>query len=344
MIAKTDIMNLDPGQLSQWLADRGIASYRSGQICRWIYQRQVDSFAEMTDIGKHLREQLDTAFSVGRLQQIRVEQSRDGSRKYLFGLGDGSRIESVLIPERGHSTLCISSQAGCGFGCRFCMTGKGGLVRNLSRGEIIAQVRDVRREFEDPRQLSNIVLMGMGEPLANFDNVVSAIDTLVDAAAGFGFAGRRITLSTAGVVPKLEALGQRVPVNLAVSLNATEDQTRDWLMPINKTYPISALLDACRQYRLQPHRRITIEYILIKGVNDSEADALRLVKLLRPLKAKINLSPFNPFPGSQMQRPSEAEIERFLQILVDHHYTAIIRRSKGQDISAACGQLHGASI
>jgi len=336
-------MDLAPGQLSRWLADRGVASYRSGQISRWLYQRQADSFAAMTDLGKQLRGQLEAAFSINRLQQIRVEQSRDGSRKYLFGLGDGNRIESVLIPERGHWTLCISSQAGCALGCRFCMTGMGGLVRNLTRGEIIAQVRDIRREIEDPGLLTNIVLMGMGEPLANFDNVVSAIDTLLDAAAGFGFASRRVTLSTAGLAARLAALGSRVPVNLAVSLNATENRTRDWLMPINKTYPIEHLLDACRQYRLQPHRRITIEYILIDGVNDSKADALRLVRLLRPLKVKINLIPLNPLPDSQLRRPSEAAVERFLQILIDHHYTAIIRRSKGQDISAACGQLHGAS-
>ena len=234
MITKTDIMDIDPGQLSRWLAERGIASYRGGQICRWVYQRQADSFAAMTDLGKQLRAELDAAFSIGRLQRIRVEQSRDGSRKYLFGLDDGSRIESVLIPERGHWTLCISSQAGCALGCRFCMTGKGGLVRNLTRAEIIAQVRDIRRELEDPGRLTNIVFMGMGEPLANFENVVSAIDTLIDAAAGFGFAGRRITLSTAGLAARLAALGQRLPVNLAVSLNATEDRTRDWLMPINK--------------------------------------------------------------------------------------------------------------
>ncbi len=343
MIAKTDIMDFDPGQLSRWLTDRGVASYRNAQIRRWVYQRQVDSFAAMTDLGKPLREELAKTFTIGRLQQIRVEQSRDGSQKYLFGLTDGSRIESVLIPERGHATLCISSQVGCALGCRFCMTGRKGLVRNLTRAEIIAQVRDVRRELNDPGHLTNIVLMGMGEPLANFDNVVSAIDTLVDAAAGFGFAGRRITLSTAGLAPRLESLGDRVPVNLAVSLNATQNRTRDWLMPINKTYPIEQLLDACRRYRLQPHRRITIEYILIKGVNDSEADALRLVRLLRPLKSKINLIPLNPLPDSQMQRPSEAAIERFMQILIDHHYTAIIRRSKGQDIAAACGQLHAAS-
>ena len=342
MIGKTDIMDLSPEQLRQWLTDRKIASYRSGQISRWIYQRQVDSFAAMTDIGKPLRERLESRFTIGRLRQIRVEQSRDGSRKYLFGLGDGNRIESVLIPERGHATLCISSQVGCALGCRFCMTGKGGLVRNLTRGEIVAQVRDIRRGLDDPGRLTNIVLMGMGEPLANFDQVVSALDTLLDSSEGFGFAARRITLSTAGLASKLEELGRRVPVNLAVSLNASENRTRDWLMPINRTYPIEQLLDACRRYRLRPHRRITFEYILIKDVNDSEADARRLVRLLRPLKSKINLIPFNPHPGSQMQRPTEAVVERFLQILIDHHYTAIIRRSKGEDISAACGQLHGA--
>ena len=342
MIGKTDIMDLSPEQLRQWLTDRKIASYRSGQISRWIYQRQVDSFTAMTDIGKPLRERLESRFTIGRLRQIRVEQSRDGSRKYLFGLRDGNRIESVLIPERGHATLCISSQVGCALGCRFCMTGKGGLVRNLTRGEIVAQVRDIRRGLDDPGRLTNIVLMGMGEPLANFDQVVSALDTLLDSSEGFGFAARRITLSTAGLASRLEELGRRVPVNLAVSLNASENRTRDWLMPINQTYPIEQLLDACRRYRLRPHRRITFEYILIKDVNDSEADARRLVRLLRPLKSKINLIPFNPHPGSQMQRPTEAVVERFLQILIDHHYTAIIRRSKGEDISAACGQLHGA--
>ncbi len=342
MIARTDIMDLSPDRLSRWLTDRGVASYRSGQIRRWIFQRQADSFAAMTDIGKQLRGQLEAAFTIGRLQQIREERSRDGSRKILFGLSDGNRIESVLIPERGHRTLCISSQAGCALGCRFCATGKGGLVRNLTCGEIIAQVRDVRRGLDDPGSLTNIVLMGMGEPLANFDNVACALDTLLDSAEGFGFASRRITLSTAGLVPQLEALGSRLPVNLAVSLNATENRTRDWLMPINKTHPIEKLLDACRRYRLRPHRRITFEYILIDKVNDSEDDALRLVRLLRPVKSKINLIPFNPHPGSQMQRPPEAVIERFLQILTDQHCTAIIRRSKGQDISAACGQLHGA--
>jgi 23S rRNA (adenine2503-C2)-methyltransferase len=336
-------MDFAAHQLSRWLAERGIAAYRSSQIRRWIYQRQADSFAAMTDIGKPLREQLDAAFTIGRLQQIRVEQSRDGSRKFLFGLGDGNRIESVLIPERGHWTLCISSQAGCALGCRFCATGSRGLLRNLTQGEIIAQVRDIRQRLDDPGCLTNIVLMGMGEPLANFDNVVGALDVLLDSSEGFGFAGRRITLSTAGVVPQLDALGSRVPVNLAVSLNATENRTRDWLMPINKTYPIESLLEACRRYRLRPHRRITFEYILIRGVNDSEADALRLVRLLRPVKAKINLIPFNPHPGSQLQRPTEAVIEGFLQVLIDHHYTAIIRRSKGQDISAACGQLYGAA-
>ncbi len=339
MIAKPDIKDLTIGQLRDWLARQDIASYRAGQISRWLYNRQVDRFDQMTDLSKTVREKLAAFFSIDRLQRIQVDTSVDGSRKYLFGLKDDQQIESVLIPERNHFTLCISSQVGCALGCRFCMTGKGGLIRNLSQGEILAQVRDVQRDLDEPARLTNIVLMGMGEPLANYANVTEALRTLIDNVDGFAFAGRRITLSTAGLVPQLLQLGKESAVNVAISLNAADNRTRDYLMPINRTYPIEKLLQACRRYPLKPHRRITIEYILIKGVNDTVEDARRLAALLSPVKAKVNLIPFNPHAASRFERPHEAVIEQFQQILLSKHYTVIVRRSKGLDISAACGQL-----
>lgn len=341
MIGKPDIMDLSPGQLQQWLVQHGMAAYRGGQILRWIYGRQVDDFEQMTDLSKSDREKLKRHFEIGRLVKLKEEVSRDGSRKYLFGLGDGQRIESVLIPERGHHTLCVSSQVGCALGCRFCLTGEGGFIRNLSQGEIIAQVRDIQTELSEPALLTNIVLMGMGEPLANYANVTAAVNTLTDNGLGFRFAGRRVTLSTAGLVPQLLRFGRDTQANIAVSLNATDNRTRDFLMPINKTFPIEKLLAACCDYPLRPHRRITFEYILIKGVNDSESEARRLAALLRPIRAKINLIPFNPHSASEFERPEEGVIERFQQILLDKHYTVIVRRSKGTDISAACGQLIG---
>jgi 23S rRNA (adenine2503-C2)-methyltransferase len=341
MIGKPDIMDLSPGQLQQWLVQQGMAAYRGGQILRWIYGRQVDDFEQMTDLSKTDREKLKHHFEIGRLVKLKEEVSRDGSRKYLFGLDDGQRIESVLIPERGHHTLCVSSQVGCALGCRFCLTGAGGFIRNLSQGEIIAQVRDIQAELSEPALLTNIVLMGMGEPLANYANVTAAVNTLTDNGLGFRFAGRRVTLSTAGLVPQLLRFGRDTQANIAVSLNATDNRTRDFLMPINKTFPIEKLLAACCDYHLRPHRRITFEYILIKGVNDSESEARRLAALLRPIRAKINLIPFNPHSASEFERPEEGVIERFQQILLDKHYTVIVRRSKGTDISAACGQLIG---
>jgi 23S rRNA (adenine2503-C2)-methyltransferase len=342
MIEKSDIKDISTPDLIAWLNSTGAAAYRHDQIMRWIYQHQVDDFESMTDLSKDLRRRLARQFVNRRLKTVRTEDSSDGSRKYLFELTDGRHVESVLIPERGHYTLCISSQVGCAMGCRFCMTGKMGLVRNLSKGEILSQVRDVSQTLADGRHLTNIVLMGMGEPLANYAGVVAALNTLADNRAGFGFASRRITLSTAGLVPKMHALGRETTVNLAVSLNATTNAARDRLMPINRTYPLEALLEACRSFPLRPHRRITFEYILLKGVNDSVADARRLSRLLAPIKAKINLIPFNPHPGAEFERPSEATVQRFRQRLLDKHYTAIVRYSKGQDIGAACGQLRAA--
>lgn len=338
---KTDIKELNKDEIIAWLTGRAIKPYRASQILKWAYLRQADSFEVMTDLSKELRSLLSLHFTITRLQKIHVETSQDGARKYLFKLRDGNHIESVLIPERNHYTLCISSQVGCAHGCRFCRTAQRGFIRNLTRGEIIAQVRDVLNDLDDAKRLSNIVFMGMGEPLANYDNLIGAIETITDSDADLKFSNRRITVSTAGLAPKLSKLGRDTRVNLAISLNATDNKTRDMIMPINRKYPIEKLIEACRLYPLEPGRRITFEYVLIKGVNDSIEDAGRLVSLLKPIKSKINLIPFNEHEGSEFLRPEDSVINRFQEILIQNHFTAIIRHSKGEDISAACGQLSG---
>ncbi|MGA7144561.1 MAG: 23S rRNA (adenine(2503)-C(2))-methyltransferase RlmN [Desulfobacterales bacterium] len=336
---QTDIKDLSKDELIVWLKSREIKPYRAGQILKWIYLRQADTFDVMTDIKKEIRNRLSQHFIIHRLEKVHIETSQDGSKKYLFKLCDGKYVESVLIPEKEHYTLCISSQVGCAQGCRFCLTAQGGFSRNLTKGEIIAQVRDVAVDIGGKKRLSNIVMMGMGEPLANYCNVVEAIDVMTDKDVGLGFSNRRVTVSTSGFVPKISDFGRETAVNLAVSLNATENKTRDMLMPINRKYPIEQLLKACETYPLMPRRKITFEYILIKGINDSEQDARRLARLLRPIRAKINLIPFNTYEKSQFQRPEESAIQTFKEILSKTNYTAIVRYSKGQDISAACGQL-----
>ena len=336
-------MTLD--RFVSWLQRQGILPYRGKQVFKWVYDRQEDSFENMTDLSQDLRTRLAKRFKIGRLAIRQIETAKDGSKKFLFRLSDGNHIESVLMPEKDRNTLCISSQVGCSLGCLFCLTGKGGLVRNLTPGEIVAQVRDIAWDIEHrrdaTRQISNIVFMGMGEPLANCRNVIQALATLTDADTGFGFSSRRITVSTSGVVPKLADFSRETTVNLAVSLNATDNQTRSRLMPINRKYPIQELLDACRQYRLPPGRKITFEYVLIREMNDSMQDAKRLVELLRSIRCKINLIPFNTFEGCDFRRPEASRIEQFKDILEKGNYTVIIRNSRGQDISAACGQLRG---
>jgi 23S rRNA (adenine2503-C2)-methyltransferase len=339
ILQKTDIKELTGDELILWLKYRDIKSYRASQILKWVYLRQADTFDVMTDVKKEIRKQLSQHFYIHRLEKARVETSQDGSKKYLFKLNDGKYVESVLIPEKDHYTLCISSQVGCTQGCLFCLTAKGGFIRNLTKGEIIAQVRDVANEIVGSKRLTNIVMMGMGEPLANFANVVDAIHIITDKDIGLGFSSRRLTVSTAGIVPKISDLGRETTVNLAISLNATENKTRDMLMPINRKYPIENLLNACTRYPLMPRRKITFEYILLKGINDSEEDAKRLVRLLKPIRAKINLIPFNTYKESKFESPEESVILHFKDILSKNNYTAVIRHSKGQDISAACGQL-----
>jgi 23S rRNA (adenine2503-C2)-methyltransferase len=338
-----DIKDLGKKQLISWLEEHKMRSFRAGQIMRWIYMRQADSFDQMTDLRQAVQQLLNEHFIIGRLKKIETVTSRDGSCKYLWQLTDGNYIESVLIPEKDHFTLCISSQVGCAQGCRFCRTAQGGLIRNLSRGEIIAQVRDIQHELASrhpaTKRLTNVVLMGMGEPLANYEPVMGAIRTITDADMGLKVAARRVTLSTAGLLGRLPDLSLDVKIKLAISLNATDNQTRTRLMPINRKYPIEQIIAACRQYQTRPGHRITFEYILLKDVNDSPEDAHRLVKLLRPLKAKVNLIPFNEHDGCDFKRPEAAVVDRFFKILYDRHHTVIVRHSKGQDISAACGQL-----
>ena len=338
-----NIIDLNIEQLISWLEGHNIKPYRASQILKWIYKWQADSFDVMTDIKKEIRKQLSLNFTIKRLETTRTEISKDGTKKYLFKLEDGQFIESVLIPEKNRYTLCISSQVGCAQGCKFCLTAKQGFTRNLTKGEIVAQVRDILDDQIDSAHLTNIVFMGMGEPLANYRNVISAINTITDNQWGLAFASRKVTISTAGIVSKLPSLGHDTKANLAISLNATDNKTRDTLMPINRKYPIEKLLDACRRYQLQPRRKITFEYILIKGINDSPEDANRLAKLLGQIKAKINLIPFNEHEGCSFKRPSESVINDFREILLRNNYTVIIRHSKGQDISAACGQLRAAN-
>jgi 23S rRNA (adenine2503-C2)-methyltransferase len=341
MTLKTrNILDFNKSRLISWLNERGFESFRAAQILHWIFKLQADDFSLMTNIKKEIRLLLAENFTITRLKIAAVETSIDGSKKYLFELADGNFIESVLIAGQTHDTLCISSQVGCAQGCKFCLTAKMGFIRNLTPGEILSQVRDIQTVLESSTRMTNIVLMGMGEPLANYDNVVSALQTLTDHKSGIGISPRKITLSTAGIAPRLADLGSASLVNIAISLNAVDNETRNYLMPINRKYPLETLLKACRDYPLQQRRKITFEYILIDGINDSLENAQQLVALLRPIRAKINLLPFNPHEGSAFRRPSENKILEFQKVLQHAGYTVIIRQSKGTDISAACGQLY----
>ena len=304
---KVDLKNLSPDALVEFLAGMGKEKFRAGQILRWIYLRGVSDFTEMTDLAKTFRDELAGKAYISKLSPENVEVSTDGTRKFLFRLEDGKSIETVLIPmEGGRNTLCISTQVGCAMQCSFCLTGTFGLERNLTAAEIVNQVCAVREQHA----VDNIVLMGMGEPLHNLDNVVVALQILY-AATGFDYGPRKVTLSTAGLVPEMYELARRIKVNLAVSLNATTDEMRDRLMPINRRYPLRELMEACRNYPLAPRQRITFEYILIRDVNDSQADARRLVKLLHGIKAKVNLIPFNQHAGSDYKKPSDAAMRAF---------------------------------
>jgi 23S rRNA (adenine2503-C2)-methyltransferase len=337
---KTDLKGLDTREIEDWALGLGLKAYRGRQIRHWLLGKLAGSFDEMTDLPKSLRILLDKESNINHLENIKTQVSEDGTRKYLFKLSDDNLIESVLIPERDHLTLCISSQAGCAMDCRFCLTARQGLIRNLTPAEIIEQVIHVKRSLDTTERLTNIVFMGMGEPLANYDAVIKAIGNLV-SEDGMNFSHRKITISTCGLVPWIKRMGRDITVNLAVSLNAADDETRSYLMPVNRRYPLEELLAACKGFPLPNRRMITFEYILIKGINDRDEDALKLASLLSGIRAKINLIPLNPFSGSDMSPPPIKSILHFQEILISKNFTAIIRKSKGRDISAACGQLSG---
>ena len=336
---KDDIKNLTLDELTSWLAARGEKPFRARQVFQWLYQHRAREFDEMTSVAKSLRNLLHEHFHVGFLQRKAALHSTDGSIKYMFGLADGREVETVLMPGPEHITLCVSTQVGCAMGCVFCMTARMGLVRNLSAGEIVQQVVEAYTDVEPGRFIRNIVFMGMGEPLHNYENVVKAIDTLCEDH-GFGISARRITVSTSGLVPAIKRfIRDGVRANLAVSLNAVRDDLRTELMPVNRRWNVAALLDACRELPSESRIRLTFEYVLLKGVNDGPADARRLVKLLHGIKCKVNLIPYNPPPGLSFERPSPENVRRFQEILLGKGLLATVRISRGLDIQGACGQL-----
>ncbi len=337
-----DFYDLTLDELTQVLASWGHPPFRARQLTKWLYHKGATDFAQMTDLSRAFRQELAQSVHLYPLPVENCQVSADGSRKFLWRLADGEFIESVLIPEEGHCTLCLSSQVGCALGCRFCLTAQRGFTRNLSPGEIVKQVLAGRRHLPPGKPLTNLVFMGMGEPLANFAALTKALTTIT-APWGLNFSTRRVTVSTVGLAPFIPRLGEVVPVNLTLSLNAPDDDTRTFLMPINRTYPLGAVLDACRAFPRPRHRRITFAYVLIDGINDALSQARDLARLLRGFKAKINLIPLNRDPRLDFAPPPQERMLAFQDILRRAHYPVFIRESRGQDIAAACGQLVGAS-
>jgi 23S rRNA (adenine2503-C2)-methyltransferase len=367
---KTDLKNLTLPALEQFLQGQGKERFRATQIFKWIFQKDARSFEEMTNISKNLRKELAETACISNIEPETVEQGVDGTRKYLFNLADGQGVEAVLIPIEGRNTLCISSQVGCAMACEFCLTGTFKLTRNLTTAEIVNQIMAVKRDLicnppalsvsataeyvslddaddsddgspPSPADIRNIVMMGMGEPLHNLDNVIPAIQIMIDGN-GLQLSNRRVTVSTCGMVPEMERLGREVPnVNLAVSLNATTDELRNRIMPVNRRYPLKDLMRACREFPLPGRRKVTFEYVMLGGVNDSLEDAKRLLRLISDIPNKVNLIPFNEHEGCDFKAPTRAAIDAFHKYLIDRHVTVITRDSRGGDISAACGQLKG---
>ena len=309
-----DIKNLTKAELERWCVDKGERPFRARQALKWLYQRGAQTFAEMSDLPSAMRTLLGQEFSIERLTGVHLALAADGTRKYLFALADNRQIESVLIPAEDRLTLCISSQVGCAMGCRFCATAQVRPVRDLTAAEILSQVWEVQRTLAPGERLTNLVFMGMGEPLANYEQLVKAL-TIATAEWGLNLSPRRVTVSTVGLVPQMRRLLEETNVNLTVSLTATTDGLRDELMPVNKRYPLAQLLNACRTLPLAPRKRITFAYVMLKGANDSDEDARRLARLLHGLRAKVNLIPFNPFPGSPFLSTPRPQIERFRQFL-----------------------------
>jgi 23S rRNA (adenine2503-C2)-methyltransferase len=355
MTALTNLLDLDPAQLVAYCGELGEKPFRAKQLQRWIHQFGASDFDAMTDLAKSLRDKLKSRATITAPKIISDHISSDGTRKWLLDVGQGNAVETVFIPEENRGTLCVSTQAGCAVNCRFCSTGKQGFSRNLSVGEIIGQLWmaefELRRSKgiepgpKGERQITNVVMMGMGEPLLNFDPTVTALKLMLDDNA-YGLSRRRVTVSTSGVVPMIDKLSQDCPVALAVSLHASNDPLRDGLVPLNKKYPLKELMAACRRYLdFAPRDFITFEYCMLDGVNDTDTHARELIALVQngaqSVPCKFNLIPFNPFPESGLTRSNNARIKAFAQILMDAGIVTTIRKTRGDDIDAACGQLAG---
>ncbi len=351
MAATTNLLDLDPPALTRWCDELGEKPFRARQLQRWIHQFGEHDFEAMTDLAKSLREKLGRYAHIAAPSIISDNLSSDGTRKWLLDVGNGNAVESVFIPEETRGTLCVSTQAGCAVNCRFCSTGKQGFSRNLSVGEIIGQLwmaesllrrsKGVSAGPKGERQITNVVMMGMGEPLLNYEPTIAALRLMLDDNA-YGLSRRRVTVSTSGVVPMIDKLAQDCPVALAVSLHASNDSLRDELVPLNKKYPLSELMRACQRYlEFAPRDFITFEYCMLDGVNDSDAHARELVALVADVPCKFNLIPFNPFPESGLKRSPNPRIKAFAQILMNAGIVTTIRKTRGDDIDAACGQLAG---
>jgi len=345
-IEKTNLLGLNRQDMEVFFAKLGEKPFRVSQVTKWIHQMNVSDFDEMTNISKALRAQLKEKACIKPLDVIVDQISKDGTRKWVMGLHDHNQIEAVYIPEDDRGTLCISSQVGCALDCSFCSTARQGFSRNLTVAEILSQIwlatRLLDEEKKPGRKITNIVLMGMGEPLLNFENVMKAIDVMLDDFA-YGLSKRRVTVSTAGVVPAMDRLADRHDVQLAISLHATRDELRDDLVPINKKYNLEALIAACHRFmeKRSPRSRLTIEYVMLDGVNDSQQDAQELIKVLEGISVLINLIPFNPFTDSGYGTSSNNAVRRFQDVLMKAGITTVIRKTRGEDIDAACGQLVG---
>ena len=346
---RTNLVGLSREELTELFKSMGEPAFRAKQLWGWIYGKGARDFGDMTDMSKKLRAKLEEGYAVRRPSVVRLQESFDGTKKWLLRMPDGQEIETVHIPEEDRGALCVSSQVGCTLTCKFCHTGTQRLVRNLTPEEIVGQVmlcKDTFGEWPGPetnRKFTNIVMMGMGEPLFNYENVAKALRIVMDGE-GIAISKRKITLSTSGVTPMIERCGEELGVMLAISLHAVRDDLRDVLVPLNKKYPIAELLAACRKYpTLSNARRITFEYVMLKGVNDTPADARELVRLIAGIPAKINLIPFNPWPGAPFERSTPEAISEFAGIVLKAGYPAPIRTPRGEDILAACGQLKSAS-
>ena len=335
---RVDIKSLSLDELTSALVELGSEKFRALQVWKWLWQRRVRGFEEMTNVSKEWRVKLGEHFAIHELTPVGVLTSSDGTRKFLWHTAEGQQIESVLIPDEDRLTLCVSTQVGCAMACTFCLTGDLGLKRHLRPAEIINQPLQISRILPEGQRITNVVMMGMGEPLHNYDNLVSALRVYLDEH-GLGMSHRRVTVSTVGLVPAMRKLTDELPVNLAVSLNASTEEQRRQVMPITRKYSMQELLDTCRDLPIHHHKRITFEYVMMAGFNDSMEDAVRLVKLMRGIRSKVNLIPYNENPSRDIQRPAQDVARAFQHYLVSRGVQCSIRTTRGKDISAACGQL-----